>query len=253
MKKIFLSILFLFSISSMQAAAQQKSVILATGDSYTRQTPCTNASYGYCDSNFQIYHDRSYATYLNPVTLYQVTTGDNSGRGGDTCTTQEAYTEGPWTGQARGLLAQVNDRINNRQESVVSILIGINDINLYGITQLQLAGCLLSLYENIGGKKIIAMTYPPISNSTTVWKNLGSGVAEQNRLIVNETIRSIVSYYNSNHSQKIRLVDLANVWSSTSTYTPDGVHPNAEGARLIARKWWQDVCGGSSFLPNCIY
>lgn len=253
MKKILLMIVLLLTMVSTSVGAQQKTLVLATGDSYTRQTPCSSTSYGYCDSTFQILHDRSYATYLNSATLYQVATGDNSGRGGDTCTTQEPLSTGPWTGQARGLLAQVNDRINLRSEGVVSILIGINDVNSYSVSDLQLANCLFSLYQSISGKKIIALTYPPISNTPGLWSSLSSGVAEQNRIMVNDVIRSMVSYYNSQHSAKIRLVDLAAIWSDPDVYTVDGAHPNAMGAILMAKKWWQDVCGGASFISNCYY
>lgn len=239
------------SVASTAVVAQSKTMVLATGDSYTRRTPCQSTNYEYCDMNYQLLHDQSYATYLNPATFYRVTTGDNSGRGGETCTTQEAFSSGPWTGQARGLLAQVNDRVVRRAEGVVSVLIGINDVNAYGVSLPELGNCLLSLYEAMSAKKIIALTYPPVSNTTRVWAPMGGGLAEQNRVRVNQTIRTAVTYYNSRHSEKIRLVDLATVWPDPGAYTVDGAHPNAQGAILMAKRWLQDVCGGTSFIPNC--
>lgn len=251
--KIFACLLGLaFSVAPMMVAAQSKTLVLATGDSYTRRTPCQDSDYEYCDLTYQFLHDQSYATYLNPATLYQVAAGDNSGRGGETCTTQEVRDSGPWAGQARGLLAQVGNRINSRSEGVVSILIGINDVNLYGVPLLELRNCLLSLYNSVSGKKIVALTYPPVSNTTQVWPISGTQ-ANQNRLSVNLIIRSVVSAYNSSHSEKIRLVDLGTVWSDPNAYTVDGAHPNAKGAILMAKQWWQDVCGGTSFIPNCYY
>lgn len=238
-------------VTSMAVAAQSKTMVLATGDSYTRRTPCQSSDYEYCDSSYQLLHDQSYATYLNPATWYQVAVSDNSGRGGETCTTQELRDSGPWVGQARGLLAQVSDRVNIRAEGVVSVLIGINDVNVYGVSLPELGSCLVSLYEAMSGKKIIALTYPKVSNTTSVWAPMSGTLAEQNRLLVNQTIRSAVSYYNSQHVDKIRLVDLATVWSDPAPNTVDGAHPNAKGAILMAKKWWHDVCGGAPFISNC--
>ena len=93
------------------AIAQFKPTTLAVGDSYTRQTPC-GFDYFTCDAAGLIHHERSYASFINGATRYQVANTNNSGRGGDTCTTQAPYVDGPWAGEARGVLAQVNTRIN---------------------------------------------------------------------------------------------------------------------------------------------
>ena len=154
--------------ASAAATAQTRPMLHSGGDSYTRQTPC---DYGYitCDAAGLIHHERSYASLLNGATRYQVVNVDTGGRGADTCTTQTPFTTGPWIGEARGVLAQVNTRINSRTADAVNILLGINDANLYGVSEAGLQQCLEDLYVLVTSKKIIALTYPPISPSTTVW------------------------------------------------------------------------------------
>lgn len=235
-----------------------KAKILVTGDSYTRQSPGCTADYITCDIAGQILHERSYSTYLNAISRYQVATLDSSGRGGDTCTTQAAYTDGPWDGDARGILAQVDTRINNRDVDVVSILVGINDANLYGVSQATLQQCLEDLFVLVTGKKIVAMTYPPISSSTAVWGAGNGSVAAANRLWVNQAIRDAVTANNTNYPTHIvRLVDLASIWttgaSDIANYTADGAHPSTTGALKMTRKWFQEVCGGSTFIIGCTY
>lgn len=236
------------------ATAQTLPSVHAVGDSYTRQTPCIY-DYRTCDALGLIHHERSYSSLLNGATRYQVVNVDNAGRGGDTCTTQAPYTTGPWTGQARGVLAQVDTRINNRAANFVSILLGINDANVYGVDELTIQWCLESLYVLVTNKKIVALTYPPISSTTAVW-SIGGSAAEANRLWVNRAIRNAVASHNANYPTLfVRLVDLETAWASTdsATHTMDGAHPSPVGAVTMARKWFETVCGSPTFITGCAY
>lgn len=258
MKLKFIAGLALIAMPTLAMAGMwvEKPILLATGDSYTRRTPCTlSGSYDNCDSTGQIKHELSYATHLNAVTKYNVVPTDNSARGGETCTLQAAYADGVWVGERRGLLSQVDTRINNRPADVVSILIGINDVNSYGVADWALRQCLVELYSRVTatGRKVVAMTYPPISSTTPVW-GLPTGVANNNRLVVNRTIREAVTLHNEfNPNRRVHLAETSGAWTSSQVgeYTGgdnafpaggDGTHPNVKGAVALARKWYTEVC-----------
>jgi lysophospholipase L1-like esterase len=154
-------------------------------------------------------------------------------------------------------LLGVDDRINSRDTDIVTLLIGINDANLYGVNEATLQQCLEDLYVLVTGKKIVAMTYPKFSTSTAVW-GIGGVAAAANRIWVNRAIRNAVIAHNANYpSATVRLVDLDTVWSDTpssfSTNTVDGAHPSPAGAVKIAKKWFESVCGSTTFISGCTY
>ena len=231
-----------------------KPVLLATGDSYTRQTGC-NGGYDYCDSTGQIPHERGYSTYLNAITQYQVALSDNSARGGETCTTQADHVGGIYDGEDRGLLAAAYDRIVVRDADMVSILIGINDVNLFGVSQATLEACLEDLYDVVtdGGQKVVAMTYPGVSTSTTVWPGISGATASANVATVNDAIRNAVDAHNlAFPSRPVILAETSTAWTAgtASSYTVDGAHPSATGAMRLAREWFDEVCTGT--YPSCL-
>lgn len=224
------------------AFAQVRVTVMSTGDSYTRRTICSaGQTYEQCDQAYGIKHDVSYATYLNAVTAYQVWPVNNTARGGETCMTPSPSSPnyymgpGPWSGQVRGLQAQAPLRINNRTADVVSILLGVNDINMLGESQANLKACLQQLYYTVtvtGGKKVLAMTYPPSSTFDVV--------------NTNTAIRNAVTAHNAAYpANKVDLLETSTAWTSgdISTYTSDGAHPNQKGAWELARKWYQLACG----------
>ena len=255
---VFAFVLFL-AAHTVAVAQTTRATVLATGDSFTRRSLCSDyPTYDLCDQAFGIKHDVSYSTYLNAVTAYQVVPVDNSARGGETCITPTPFSPhyqmgpGPWYMSPRGLLGQVSGRINIRQADTVSLLIGINDLNMLAASGSELSGCLQQLYYAIsvtGGKKLLVLTYPPISSSNGVWGAGLGAITSANVDIVNAVIRNAVAMHNASYtSSKIHLVDTATTWSSSEVglYTSaDGVHPNQAGALLLARKWYSSVCGPS--------
>ncbi|TXH66347.1 MAG: hypothetical protein E6Q88_12165 [Lysobacteraceae bacterium] len=251
--KCRVSLLLALLVPSVAIASMymDKPVVSVTGDSYTRRTICAEYStYDSCDSAGMVKHQLSYSTYLNAVTRYQVVMTDNSGRGGDTClTTTSKYTSGPWAGQVRGIKDQVSTRILNRPSEAVSILIGINDVNLYGVTEHQLKECLKALYFSItnSGRKVVAMTYPPVTTTTGVWMPTTSGLtASYNVEMVNRAVRAAVTEHNGATGSRppVFLAETSRAWGAgaAASFTEDGAHPNMEGALLIARVWFSDVC-----------
>ena len=247
--KSVVGIVFMLSGTISTAATVTSPTLISTGDSYTRRTPCGQyvGSYDGCDSAGVIKHEQSYATYLNAVSKYQIVPTDNSARGGETCTLQTPYQDGIWAGSNRGLAAQVDTRINNRVGDHVSILIGINDVNLYGVLGHELQECLQTLYSRVtaSGKKVIAMTYPGVSPSTNVWGTGNGWLASYNVSVVNTAIRNAVSEHNrTNPSSKVLLAETSSAWTSdgAAQFTEDGAHPNATGARHLARVWFDLVC-----------
>lgn len=254
-RKIVPVLAALFAAMSVQATTTvDKPVVVATGDSYTRITKC-NGSYNSCDSQGNIPHDRSYSTYLNSTTQYRVAMSDNTARGGETCTTQAAYTSGIYAGYSRGLRAQAVSRIVGRDADLASVLIGINDVNQFGVSQAELELCLVDLYDTVtsGGQKLVAMTYPGVSTSTTVWNGaLPAGVsgptASANVSVVNAAIRNAVAAHNLDHpARPVILAETSAAWSASaaSSFTDDGVHPTVKGAKRLAKVWFDEVCTSS--------
>ncbi len=238
------------------AFAQARVTVMATGDSYTRRTICSaGQTYDQCDQAYGMKHDVSYATYLNAVTAYQIWPVTNSARGGETCITPPPsspnyyMSPGPWSTEVRGLMAQAATRINNRTSDVASILLGINDINMLGESSANLKSCLQQLYQAVavtGGKKVLAMTYPPVSPTTGVWGAGYGPTASANVAVVNTAIRDAVTAHNAAYpANKVDLLDTSTAWvpADVGTYTSDGAHPNQKGAWELARKWYQLACG----------
>lgn len=249
MKRVWLYAFFAVPALASAALWVEKPVVAVIGDSYTRRTICSNYStYDSCDLAGQVKHELSYSTYLNVSTKYQVVVTDNAGRGGDTCTVQAAYTNGPWINQARGIVAQIDARITSRPSEVVSILIGINDMNLYNVSEASLKSCLRTLYAGVvaSNRKVVAMTYPPTTTTTNVWSPMSGATASANVAKVNNAIRAAVAEHNLAYpsGSRVLLAETANAWTAVEagTFTEDGAHPNQAGAMRIARKWYTEVC-----------
>jgi len=90
----------------------------------------------------------------------------NSGRGGDTCTTQAPYTSGPHIGQPRGLLTRLQPVIDARPD-VAIVLIGINDVSLYGVTPAAVAQCVAEVRQRLmqAGIAVLVLGYPPMTGT----------------------------------------------------------------------------------------
>jgi lysophospholipase L1-like esterase len=262
----FLAGALLYGVVISSSLAQ--SVVISTGDSYTRRT-------GVCDPHTsfpQCWDDPakatainsvSYASYLVASTLYTIRTEHNSARGGETCTNYSSFFSGNvfhnygslfQNAPKTGLLEQAVTRILNRNGDVVSLLIGINDINFGNRTGAELQACLVSLFNTVTaggggfpGKKLIAMTYPPLPvSSVNPWGN--NPIAGWNVTnVVNPAIRTAVGIHNrENPTRPVFLADTESAWtvSDAPTYTqPDGAHPNSTGAWKLAREWAKKVCG----------
>lgn len=278
----------IFQTSSAQVNPAPISVVTA-GDSMTRQT-------GQCDeltlwdqcwdsvktfpsgtvvTRGSLINSATYASYLNPATLYTVTTSDVSGRGGDTCAD---FSGAPYYKKygpifnyqpITGLLVQVDSRVLNRNGSVVSLLIGANDIayrsqvcglgNICGKPETKT--CIASLIRAISfgqsgfaGKKLVVMKYPKYPGSASVpntnnpW---GSSDGYRYIEVANEAIsEAVAEFNNANPSRKVTLVDASSIILQGSLVSLDTkYHPSADAAWLISRLWAKQVCGPDGAGP----
>lgn len=228
-----------------------KPVVLVTGDSFTRRSGlCPSTSYDQCEASQTLPQQESYSLYLNSATRYGVMVTDNSARGGDTCTSGNGVLAGLHSGAAKGLVSDVTGRINSREANVVSILIGANDVLLHNRTTAELTTCLRSVYAQVipSGKKIVAMTYPPVINQAGLSSPWGPSTTNNARLIaVNAAIRAAVAEHNAIYpSSPVLLAETSLAWTESTAASHiigDGIHPSVTGARRIATTWFQQVCG----------
>jgi lysophospholipase L1-like esterase len=228
-----------------------KPVVVVTGDSFSRRSGvCSTTSFDQCEASQQLPQQESYSLYLNSATRYGVVVTDNSARGGDTCTAGNGVLGGLHAGTAKGLVSDVNGRINIREANVVSILIGANDVLLHNRTSAELTACLRSVYAQVipSGKKIIAMTYPPVINQAGLSTPWGPSTTNNSRLLaVNTAIRTAVAEHNAAYPHApVLLAETSTAWTESgagSYIIGDGIHPSVAGARRIATTWFQQVCG----------
>lgn len=241
--------------------------IVSTGDSFVRRAPCST-DYNSADAAWCIKHEHTFHTYLNSISAYELIGVNSSARGGETCSTfpsghpLHTLPSGPWAGQIRGLShpSYASSRLlGHTKNDTFAILLGINDVNLGGVSSSALSTCLQSLYYTTavtGNRKVIAMTYPPISPSTQVWGNGFGPTAAANVSVVNGAIRSAVIQHNLNYpTRKVHLAETSLAWTSSEVdantiqnppgASIDGAHPNALGAMKIARVLYKSVCDTS--------
>jgi lysophospholipase L1-like esterase len=223
--------------------------VLVTGDSVTRRTGlCGSAdTYASCNSAGLIPHETSYASMIAPASSYDYLVKYSSGRGGDTCTTQAAFESGPFVGLNRGLLLRLQSTVIgpaiSQNANIVSVLIGINDVNVYGVPEPVVIQCIKSVWMQLrsSGFLIRAMTYPPISAGNTVFLDPAGSKSRAEAL--NRAIRQAVAEFGVDvQSGVVKLVDgeLAYSVGTLSQFTEtDGVHTNAQGAAKLAKVWVQ--------------
>lgn len=191
--------------------------LVAVGDSLTLQT-------GLCapgDAFPACAHpDRSYASYLPGLVA-------NLGRGGDTCTEQPAWLSGPHQGQKRGLALRFDEALR-LSPSTISVLIGINDVNLWNVPVEAVVECVVKLWERaeVAGLHPVAVTYPLPSPSSLVFP---PGAVEKTKAL-NAALRLA--------AQKAG-VTLVDGESLANLETVDGVHPSPLGAQALAALWRQ--------------
>lgn len=223
--------------------------VLVTGDSITRRTGLCGPTdtYASCNAAGKIAHEQSYASLIPPASSYDYQVVYSSGRGGDTCTTQAKYSDGPFVGLDRGLLARLQSTVvqpaTSQGASLVSVLIGINDVNVYNVPEASVIDCIKAVWTQLrsAGFKVRAMTYPQISAQNTVFAN--PAISQTRALSLNRAIRAAVAQFNGSVAgvNPVKLVDaeLAYGAAEVSSLSVDGVHPNAQGAHRIARQWVQ--------------
>lgn len=237
------------------AAHAELGRVLATGDSITRRTGLCNSTdtYASCNAAGRIPHEDSYAALLPAYSSFDYLVKYNSGRGGDTCTNGFRYANGPFVGLQRGLLARLSSTVispaNTFGADTISVLIGINDVNVMGRADLgeivsvsTTVQCIQSVWAQLlsSGFKVRAMTYPLISATNSVFPDPADSKTRASQL--NAAIRSAYAAYKAQSpTSKLTLVDgeLAYTEAEIALMTSDGVHPNAKGAARLARLWVQ--------------
>lgn len=179
------------------------------------------------DSSFATHVPYPYSWTTEPVfDLVHV-----AGKGGDTCLS--------WSG-GPGL----SSRLQYRGERRIAVLIGINDVNLAGHTVENTATCITGVWQKIAdeyGAQPVAILYPPIAGSTTVWPVSGT-VAAQRRDALNSAILAAARRFNEGRAPGqplVHVASFANAYDPTpGTYTTDGVHPTPTGALQLARYFY---------------
>ena len=243
-----LGMLMALALASSPASAEIGRV-LVTGDSITRRTGLCGATdtYASCNQAGAIPHEQSYASMIPPASSYDYLIKYSSGRGGDTCTTQAKFESGPFVGLDRGLLLRLQSTVISpailQSANIVSVLIGINDVNAYGVPESVVIQCIKSVWMQLrsSGFVIRAMTYPPISATNTVFVDPAGSKTRTESL--NRAIRAAVVEFGVDVAPGVvKLVDGEQAYLSTalSQYADsDGVHPNAKGAAKLAKVWVQ--------------
>lgn len=226
-----LYLLLLIAFTS-QVHAQTPPTIEFYGDSITYRSAWNcegqNLTPAQCT---QLKHDASYPNwikdpYANGSNLWNVLNVD--GVSGSTCTPRPTESD-------PGLLA----RLTNHNAQYVAILHGINDVNLQVKTIPQTVSCLVSAWTVIAEQwhvKPIAVLYPPIQTTNTVWAFAGTDgpTSASNLTALNSAILTAANTFNVNHptSQQIKVIQLY-----SGSYF-DGVHPNPDGALMMAKHWF---------------
>lgn len=195
-------------------ADSPKSVAVA-GDSITWRTGQCQALEG-CDAS------GSWATYLLQASGGSKRVILNAGRGGDTCTDQVPYSAGPFVGQRRGLINRVQQIIDAKPDQAI-VLIGVNDVSVYGVQPLQVAACVATVRAQLqaAGVVVFVLTYPPIVGTSPVF-----GLTD-----ADARVRALNAALIQGGA-----VDTSTAWPDWAApyMTTDGVHPNASGAVNLA-------------------
>ncbi len=120
------------------------------------------------------------------------------------------------------------------QPQIVVIMLGTNDarINIYQESQNLEANCktLISAFQGFASKpEIFVATPPPIFNNTL-------GLSSAN--LVQGVIPRILQVA---HQLSLPVIDVYSALSGHPECFPDGVHPNADGAQIIANSVYQSI------------
>lgn len=223
------------------ASTPAQRTLVTAGDSITLQSgACApGQALSDCREDYWPHPERAYANFIGSTTNAAYVVVFNAGRSGDSCTAQEIYDLGPFLGEPRGLVGRLQKSVLNVTPQAVSVLIGINDVNYYGVSVAQTTQCIVQAWNTLhaAGVQVVAMTYPPLSPTTHAWP-LPAGVAAQNALALNQAVRTAWADWSTTHEGG-RLVDSANAWaaSAVDAMTVDGVHPTPAGALEIAKTW----------------
>lgn len=128
-----------------------------------------------------------------------------------------------------------------RGERRVAVMIGINDLNLAGHSVDDTVTCITSLWRRVAdeyGAQPVAILYPPVAATTTVWPISGE-VAAQRGAALNIAISNAAARFNDSRASGQHRVHVASLQGaydpSPGTYTTDGVHPTPAGAQLLAK------------------
>lgn len=199
----------------------QPARVVVAGDSITLRTgQCApGSSFADCAG---LVGGSSYATHL-PADSFAVLS--NAGRGGDTCLPGPAFEAGLYAGQPRGLISRMDSVLAPRPEAVF-VMIGVNDRGIYGTELPAVVQCLESVWSRVrvAGAEPVALTYPPIDAGTLVW-GLPHGEGRARAQMLNAATRQAAQ------ARGVRVIDLEPLQGYS---TSDGVHPDPNGARLMA-------------------
>lgn len=208
--KSLISLVLAIAVSSCGGYSATPSLVVI-GDSITLRTGLCLATdtLSTCLSSGRPAPANSFATYLPNVIA-------NLGRGGDTCTTQAAFASGPFNGQFRGMLARLDEAIE-LNPTRISVLIGVNDINSWAVSQTDVISCITMVWDRISsvGIEPIAMTYGLMPAM--------KGVVELNASIRMEAAR-----------RHLTVVDFETI---VPYITVDDIHPDVATAKIEAQLW----------------
>ena len=180
------------------------------------------------DSSFVSYVAHPYSWTTTPV--FDVVAVD--GVGGSTCL------------GASNNPQPLSDRLQDRNEAAIAVMIGINDVNLGGRTVQETVSCIVSVWTTIAdvyGATPIAVTYPPIDPSAVTWEGWETSGTEaaQNAVALNQAIIGAANAFNQDRGPGetyVQVVNFGNAYSpAPGGYTIDGAHPNPTGALQLAR------------------
>lgn len=196
-----------------EARAATPARVLALGDSLTQRTGlCTEPTLAECIQADTLQAAASWPTYLGAASAGRLLLQANEGRGGETCLSLGAWTAGPHTGQARGLLARL-PVIGKAPATHAVVLIGINDVQQHRADPSAVAQCAAQVVEQLkaSGLRVTLLTYPALA----AWPD---SVQRLNAALLGVGAVPI---------------DPWPAWAAPH-FASDGAHPNPAGAVLMA-------------------
>lgn len=223
MKRLLLLVCLLLS----GQARAQVATISVYGDSFVYRSNwnCDGLGLTVAQCN-DLKADSSFVTYMEQPYSWNTTPWIDvvgmDGRGGSSCLPH---------GSDPGLAA----RLDYQGETFVGVMIGINDVNLYGTSVAATVTCLKQVWTVIAedfGARPIAFRYPEISG--TVWP-VSVSTAQANRQALNAAIITAASEFNNGRPWYQQVVLASVPGHDPTTNTSDGVHPNPDGALLFAK------------------